>query len=67
MVKTVCITGPTGVMGNETLNQLLTLGDKVKVQLLVLDDKKNRNIIKKYKKLENVSMFMEISGTMMMY
>ena len=55
MVKTVCITGATGVMGLESLKQILTLGDQVKVQLLVLNDKKNKKIIKKYSNLDNVS------------
>lgn len=46
-MKTVFITGATGVMGNATLEAVLARGD-CRVRLLVRDSKKNRKQLRRY-------------------
>lgn len=43
MVKQVCVTGATGVMGSETVKQLSTLED-LKIKIFVVDSEKDRKI-----------------------
>lgn len=54
MVKTVFLTGATGIMGHQSLKELITLGNKVKTKILVRNSKKNQKFIKEYQEYENI-------------
>lgn len=49
-IKTVFITGGTGVMGQSTLNEFVKHLDKFKIKLLLLPSRQNRRIIQQYLK-----------------
>lgn len=57
MTKTVCVTGATGVMGSETVKQLLNLKD-IKIRMLVLpypsEKKKAQKLIGKNENIEAI-------------
>jgi hypothetical protein len=55
--KTICITGATGKMGLETVNQFLIRKDRFKLRLLVFDSKKDRRIIAPFRRHKNVEVF----------
>lgn len=47
-MKTVCITGPTGTMGQATLAEFSSRLDRFKLVLLARDSKKNRKLLSAY-------------------
>ncbi|MDI9490696.1 MAG: FAD-dependent oxidoreductase [Bacillota bacterium] len=46
--KVVVMTGATGIMGQETLKQLLSRADRFKTRILVRPSEKNKTLLKKY-------------------
>ncbi|MBQ6408389.1 MAG: FAD-dependent oxidoreductase [Butyrivibrio sp.] len=48
--KLVFITGATGIMGQETMKQLLSRNNRFKVRILARPSDKNRELLKKYRK-----------------
>lgn len=52
--KRIFITGGTGNMGSETVNEFLKHTDKFKLRLLVLDTKNERKKLRKYRNNKNV-------------
>ncbi|MDE7413418.1 MAG: NAD(P)-dependent oxidoreductase [Muribaculaceae bacterium] len=51
----IFLTGSTGIMGNETLRQLLTLDPMPEITLLVRDNKKSIKKVAKYLELPNIN------------
>jgi len=47
--KTVFITGATGTMGSETVKEFLKRGDRLRLRLLILDSKREKKKVTKYK------------------
>ena len=55
--KTICITGATGTMGQETLKHFLKRRDRFRLKLLVYDSERDRRIMRRYRKYKNIEIF----------